>query len=195
MELENGNNTSNNNYQPAGSTAYRPTIEKVMLDRKVTLGPINMGRHRYEYYEDQFDRTKTDYYNHTALRGIQSDSLLNQSYLSKKNIDIVQHAIRYKVWEMSDKKYIIGNQDENELVIIMRSVFLQASRNLPYGIKDQISKLNALVITEAATKVLSQIEQYIGYIKDASQNYEPIEHPINMSRAGTKLLRSVTSTF
>ena len=192
--MSNGN-SNGVSQMPVGAAGYSPTIEEVEKDRQIRLGPINMGRQRYQYYQDQFDREGRDYYSHTALRGVQSDSLLNQAYFSTKNIDLVQHAIQRRVYEMSEGKYFIGKQDENELVVIMRSVFLQACRNLPYGIKDQIAKLNELVVVEASTKILSGVEQYIGYIKDASQNYEPIDRPISMSSSGTKLLRGVTSTF
>jgi len=80
-----------------------------------------------------------------ALYGIQETSVLNQLFFSKKNIEIIQNMIRYNVYEKSEKKYVIDKQSDIELEIVMRSIYLQHSPNLPNKIKEQISYLNKLV--------------------------------------------------
>jgi len=131
-----------------------------------------------------------------ALFGIQSETPLNKLFLSKENVKNLQDMIRYNVYIKSgDKKYIIGNQSTIELEIIMRSIFLQHSQNLPFKIKEQIKELNNLIIADAVPRIIAQIEQYNGYLWEVEHNPVPIELPKNMSSSGTRLLRSVTTTF
>ena len=80
-----------------------------------------------------------------ALYGIQEQTQLNQLYFSKANMEIIQNKIRYEVYLKTDKKHIIDNQSPVELEIIMRSIYLQHSPNLPTQIKEQIKYLNELV--------------------------------------------------
>ena len=89
-----------------------------------------------------------------ALYGIQETSVLNQLFFSKKNMDNVQNMIRYNVYEKSNKKFIIDKQSDIELEIIMRSIYLQHSVNLPNKIKEQIMYLNDLVKNSGGSKTL-----------------------------------------
>jgi len=57
-----------------------------------------------------------------SLYGIQETSKLNQLFFSKKNMDIIQNAIRYTVYTKTNKKHIIDKQSDIELQIIMRSM-------------------------------------------------------------------------
>ena len=73
-----------------------------------------------------------------ALYGIQETSKLNQLFFSKKNMENIQNMIRYQVFLKSDKKFIIDRQSDIELEIIMRSIYLQHSPNLPNKTIEQI---------------------------------------------------------
>ena len=81
-----------------------------------------------------------------ALSGSWTDTLLSTLFFSEENIKILQNAIKRGVYERSSKQFIIGEQNCDELKIIMRSIYLQDSTNLPYDIKHQISTLNNLVL-------------------------------------------------
>jgi len=96
--------------------------------------------------------------------------------------------IRKTVHDRSGGEWIIDNQDETELFIVMRSIFLQKAQNLPYKIREQIIQLNAVVVDEVVPKIMSQISAYYGYLKDASTLYNetPLPYPVNVNSAGTK---------
>ena len=130
-----------------------------------------------------------------ALYGIQETTQLNKLYFSKKNMDIIQNNIRYKVYINTEKKHIIDKQSDIELEIVMRSIYLQHSPNLPNQILEQINYLNELVCNWCSEKIIPELYQYIGYLKEIEYMPVPIEHPINISSKGTKTLRSVTTTF
>lgn len=130
-----------------------------------------------------------------ALYGIQETSTLNQLFFSKKNMEIIQNMIRYNVYERSEKKFVIGRQSDIELEIIMRSIYLQHSPNLPDKIKEQIQYLNNLVNDWCVEQIIPEVQQYIGYIKEIEFMPMPIDLPLNLSSKGSRSLRSVTTTF
>jgi hypothetical protein len=130
-----------------------------------------------------------------SLYGIQETSKLNQLFFSKKNMDIIQNNIRYTVYNKTNKKHIIDKQSDIELQIIMRSMYLQHSPNLEYNYTEQIEYLNKLVVDWCVEKIIPQLEQYIGYLKEVEYMPLPIDLPVNLSSKGSRTLRSVTSTF
>jgi hypothetical protein len=130
-----------------------------------------------------------------ALYGIQETSQLNQLFFSKKNMENIQNMIRYNVYVKSEKKFIIDKQSDIELEIIMRSIYLQHSPNLPNKIKEQIEYLNKLVSDWCSEQIIPEINQYVGYIKEIEYMPLPIDLPINLSSKGSRSLRSVTTTF
>ena len=130
-----------------------------------------------------------------ALYGIQEQTQLNQLYFSKANMKIIQNKIRYQVYLNTEKKHVIDNQSDVELEIVMRSIYLQHSPNLPNQIKEQIKYLNQLVTNWCVEKIIPEIYQYMGYLKEVEYMPVPLEHPVNLSSKGTKNLRSVTTTF
>lgn len=130
-----------------------------------------------------------------ALYGIQETSQLNQLFFSKKNMENIQNMIRYNVYLKSDKKFIIDKQSDIELEIVMRSIYLQHSPNLPNKTKEQIEYLNKLVSDWCVEQIIPEVNQYIGYIKEIEYMPLPIDLPLNLSVKGTRALRSVTTTF
>jgi len=130
-----------------------------------------------------------------SLYGIQETSMLNHLFFSKKNMDIIQNMIRYTVYEKSDKKYIIDRQSDVELQVIMRSMYLQHSPNLPNKIKEQLEYLNKLVSDWSSEQILPEVLQYNGYIKEIVFMPIPIDLHVNLSSKGSRSLRSVTTTF
>jgi hypothetical protein len=110
-------------------------------------------------------------------------------------MDIIQDMIRFNVYEKSEKKFIIDRQSDIELEIIMRSIYLQHSVNLPNKIKEQLQYLNRLVSDWCVEHILPEVDQYLGYLKEVEYMPMPIDLPLNLSSKGSRSLRSVTTTF
>lgn len=113
-----------------------------------------------------------------AMIGNFTDSTLSRAYFSKENMEIIQNGIRAGVYEVSNHQYIIGNQNCDTLKIIMRSVFLQSSTNLPTNISQQIKALNDYVIEYCVKQIYSEAQAYINYKHDVSTMYTPIDRPV-----------------
>ena len=116
-----------------------------------TNGRINIiGPNRNQF--SLFDKIPTNECStfHDAMTGNFQDSTLSLAFFSKENMQIIQNAIRAGVYEVSNQQYIIDNQNCDNLKIVMRSVFLQNSVNLPDMITEQIKELNGLVVKDLA---------------------------------------------
>ena len=117
-----------------------------------------------------------------------TDNLLNRTFFSKRNIEIIQNAIRHSVWRDSQGKYKIGNQSETQLQIIMRSIYLQYGKNLSTNIQQQVQELNHRVVDHAVPNIVSNIQQHLHYKKDIQTGPVYMDHPQNVSSAGSKTL-------
>ncbi len=130
-----------------------------------------------------------------ALYGIQETSQLSHIFFSRQNLNHIQDMIRYEVYNKSNRKYVIDRQSDVALEVIMRSIYLQHSPNLPTQIKEQIQYLDKLVVDWSVEQIIPEVEQYMGYLSEIEYMPMPIELPRNISAKGSRSLRSVTSTF
>ncbi len=122
-----------------------------------------------------------------AMTGNWMNTPLSLAYFSSENINILQNNIRKGVFDKSNSEFVIGLQDEDELKIIMRSVFLQNSLNLETNIREQIRDLNALVESYAIEQVYKEAISYLKYKRDASNMYALLALPSNSSTRGKTL--------
>ena len=176
---------------PHGSRIGR-TYEEVWQERAIRITKEPRNRITMYAQEDNYNTNLSE----MAITGIHEKSILNQLYFSTQNVASVQNMIRYNIYKVSNRKYIIDPQDPIELQIIMRSIYLQYSRNNYSDITSQIHRLNNIIVEEMTPKILSGIQQYLTYLKDKSKPFYgsgPIEHPINVSSAGLKSLRIDTA--
>ena len=123
----------------------------------------------------------------TAIDHTVSKNDVNSVYFSKENIAALQQGIRYSVFRESQR--VISKQNETELMVIMRSIYLQYAKNLPNNILAQIRELNARVLDYVVPKITVELNQYDTYIRDASGLPVPMDRGQNTSVTGTKFLR------
>ena len=123
-----------------------------------------------------------------ALQSIHVDTPLNQTFFSRDNQQTLQNAIRRRVYEKSEGQHIISEQDDTQLQIVMRSIFLQYALHRDDDIAGQIRDLNERVLEYCVPIVYSNLLQYIGYKRDISRIPVPLEHAVNVSQAGSKTL-------
>jgi hypothetical protein len=115
-------------------------------------------------------------------------SSLSRKFFSRDNINKIQKKIIIDVYQKSNKKYSITTQDENELIIIMRSYYLQYGKNLTTDIQGQVNTLNKMVIDWSVDEIIKNIDQYMIYKQTASILPMPLEHSQLPSQKGTKIL-------
>lgn len=115
---------------------------------------------------------------------------LENSFFSKDNIDLINKQLILSVYNKTNKQFLICSQKEADLLIVMRYVFIEYSRNLPYDIVNQIKDLNCKVVSEILPVVISNVDQKIGYLRDI--NTQPIGPPLPINTK--KINRTLPST-
>ena len=122
-----------------------------------------------------------------AMVGNWYNTTLSTTFFSQENIIALQSALKHGVYEKSGGKYQIGDQSCDELKTIMRSVFLQYSKNLSTDIIEQVKLLNKLVLEYAIPQVYGEAQGYLQYKHDVSTLVVPMSLPV-MSKTNDKQL-------
>ena len=138
----------------------------------------------------------SDDVSHDILKGIIELNNVSRFFFSRKNINHIQKLIIREVARKSNGKYNIGPQNEYQLLIIMRSMYLQYSKNRNDALEEQIIALNRQTIYEVVPRVLSGVENYLGYMRDQGSNPVPeLDRPENVNITGTKTTNAYDSLF
>jgi hypothetical protein len=111
------------------------------------------------------------------LLGVQEASMLSILFFHPQNMDTIQTELRFRVYQKVG--VLVGKQSDNELLTVMRSIYLQDSRNLPGRYTEQIQELNEKVLEYCVKNVSSNALQHQQYIQDASTMPVPMAHPIS----------------
>lgn len=120
------------------------------------------------------------------IRGNMVATPLNQAYFSPANVQIIQNKIRHEVYNRSKGEFLIDPQSADELLTVMRAMYLQYGRNLPDRIPEQIADLNALVVDWIVPKVLAEVSMHRHYLRDITTMPMPLAHPIKLDMTGSK---------
>jgi hypothetical protein len=142
-----------------------------------------------------YKNANTAHYLGNRLQNQMETTPLADAFFSKENVDNLQNIIRnhVQVKAQSDPEFpeehkpvLIARQNDTELYIIMRSIYLQYGRNLDSDIAGQVNSLNILVSNEATPKIISALKQKIQYLYDIEHLPIPLERAQNISNAGEK---------
>jgi len=115
---------------------------------------------------------------------------LEKTFFSKENVDLINKQLILSVYNKTNKQFLICPQKEADLLVVMRYVFIEYSRNLPYNIQNQIKDLNCQVVGEILPNVISNVDQKIGYLRDIET--QPVGPPLPINTK--KLNRTLPST-
>jgi hypothetical protein len=154
----------------------------IFTDRQSAGGPAPENFPGYGY-----EKTAEKGFEADMIRGNWETNPVSSGFFSPENTKIIQNAIRRDVYEKSQPKgYIIDDQSVDELKIIMRALYLQYGRNAPFDIQGQINELNRKVLDWSIPHILSAVDHYHYYINDISHMPVPLAREMNLSSAGTK---------
>jgi hypothetical protein len=157
------------------------TLDDIISERDDLIGNIPKKDYNVSISDKYSDINKN-----SILRSIINDTTLSITFFSDKNISKLQNQIRFNIYNILKQK--ISNQSPYELIIVMRSVFLQNSKNLADNIPGQIAELNRIVIKNIMPKLISSVEQYNSYLKDTNTLPVPMPHPTKMTGTGNRNL-------
>jgi hypothetical protein len=128
------------------------------------------------------------------VAGIYERNLLSNIYFSKKNTLIIQNKIRTIIKKKYN--YKISPQSDKELLIIMRSIYMENSTNYyktHKDLKNEVNRLNKLIIDYCINNIINNIKEYVSYLNKIDNDssiiqIEPIDRPLNTNSKGEKTL-------
>jgi hypothetical protein len=94
-----------------------------------------------------------------------AQGFLEKTFFSKENMSLINKQLIYMVWKKTDGLYKISEQSDESLIIVMRYIFIEYARHLPYDVPGQIKELNNLVVNEILPLVITNATQRVGYLK------------------------------
>lgn len=162
------------------------------------------GKYNFTIDDNKLNGSNTN----SMFKNLYGETLLTFLYFSQQNIDNIQKLSKMLVFKHTNK--IIDNQSNTELLVVMRSTFLAYSSHpklIDESMSDDIKKvllkqytsevdrLNQLVISSTVPLIISQLQQYLVYLYDASNPLSVMEKPVSTSVKGTKSYRSQTQVL
>ena len=147
-----------------------------------------LSDHRNDYFKkfsEKLDSSNEDYEGY----------ILSDLFFSTANVEIIQRQIVLNVFNKSEKKYLIPFQNPKSLEIIMKYIFNENAKHLPYNVTEQIRELNQNVTDEVTPMVINNINSKQEYLREINAPPPVNELPINVHSAGNKTLSSYSSTF
>lgn len=136
---------------------------------------------KYDLYSGSSQQQDT---NVSLISNIVVPNSVSRTFFSNDNTEQLQKRIIDRVFETSNHR--IGKQSYEELQIIMKSIYLQYSKNLPTNIQEQVNELNNMVVDECVNRIVPNVLQYIGYLKDISSPIPIMPRSQNVSNKGYK---------
>jgi hypothetical protein len=131
-----------------------------------------------------------------AMKDVAYDTEVSKMYFSTDNIRRLQKKIKTEVTRLSKGNFNLDvDQDENDMLIAMRAIYLDNSKNLPTHVVQQVKALNQFFLQNIVPDMMTNIKQQYDYIKDISNPIKPPPQPLNVSRAGRKALPSTTTIW
>lgn len=123
-------------------------------------------------------------------------SPLSELYFSKENVSRIQRQIKKEIYKRTNGKYqLTVDQNEQDLLVAMRAVYLENTKSLPNHIVRQVKELNKHTINYIVPDMITNIKSQAGYLRDIDAPIVPPDRPLNVSHAGRKTLPSLTSAW
>lgn len=114
-----------------------------------------------------------------------SNTSLNKQFFSQENIDLLQARIQGDVRQMVGAE--ISRQSDSDLMLVMRSYYLQYARNNPDEIAQELAELNDRVVAFCSNRIAVEVEAYRYFRKDILDFPDPIQRPIDTQIYGTRV--------
>jgi len=118
---------------------------------------------------------------------------LETTFFSDDNIDLINKQLILGVFKKTNGTIKIPPQSNASLLIVMRYVFLEFAKHLPYDIMGQIKDLNCMVVSEILPNIITNVNQRIDYLKEIENPRKILELPKNVSSKNNRTLSSTSS--
>ena len=140
-------------------------------------------------YKNNNEKQNLCNYSTEAISHTTERTPLADLFFSQQNMDILQLGMRNMILNKTEGAYSIGKQNETELKIIMRAMFIQhAKYRTDIPINNQVQEINRKVLEFSVPRIISSLNMKRKYLNDIQKLPVPLEHSQSMSTKGTKEL-------
>ena len=162
----------------------------VMTDNALKNGRVDLLSALPTFNVSSYNKrtTNNEGYAREITSGVITVNEVSKLFFSSLNIDALQDAVRYRIYVETNGQFTIGRQSDQELKVVMRSIYIQHGKNNAGDCVGQVRELNAKVLEWVVPEVLSNVLQYARYKHDASTLPMPMDRAPMMSTKGTKVL-------
>ena len=114
----------------------------------------------------------------------QTATPLNTAYFCRENMNRI-HIDIIKSFKQ-ESGLTIDKQNDNDLLTLMRKVFIDMGHNPYTNVSEQVTQMNQQVKTEAMREIRSNVTQFMTYVRDMDKPIMPPAIPENTSIYGTR---------
>lgn len=166
------------------------------------IDPSNINDYKpTNYYWSDYSQSTNNWTTENSIqkslmKGLYQPTPLGELYFSQENINRIQKMIKYEVFVRTNGKYKLEiEQNESDLLVVMRDIYITCAKNLPYKVIHQVKELNHRTIEKILPDMISMIKQDDEYIKQLDKPIDPIPLPVCVNSKGRISTPSVTTTF
>jgi hypothetical protein len=117
-------------------------------------------------------------------------------FFSDENMARIQRQIKREIYRLSNGTFKMEvEQDEQDLLLAMRYIFVEYSKNIESHVVRQVKILNRQLLDYIIPDIMTNIKQHYGYLKEISQPIRPLDQPLNVNSKGRRTLPSVTTLW
>lgn len=149
-----------------------------------------------------FCKNKMNTFTNSVFKNLYGETLLTSLFFSEQNTSNIQILIKRAIFKELNG-IVIDDQSLEELLVVMRSVFLSESNHPALIDKEtskqelgklytlytkEVARLNSLVVNQAVPIILSYVKQYLIYESEIRNPIQIMEKPMATSIKGEKNL-------
>jgi hypothetical protein len=175
-----------------------PTPNQTQYDMSTAKNKDYKNINSEVFYEKYQQSGSTQNYDRArqATQGFFEKNEITIMFFSDDNMKRIQQKIKEEVYRRTNGQYTLDeDQDESDLMIVMRSLYLDKCKNLLDQPIRQVKLLNQQTVDYIVPDMITNIKQYFGYVKDINKPLTPMMRPMNVNNAGRKLLPSITTLW
>ena len=106
-----------------------------------------LSAHRKDYFNKFSEKLSS---NNDEYQGY----ILSELFFSEANVEIIQRQLVLAVYNESSRKFLIPFQNPKSIEVVMKYIFNENARHLPYDITNQIRELNLKVVDELSPMII-----------------------------------------
>ena len=119
---------------------------------------------------------------------------LEQIFFSNNNIGLINKQLILSIYKKTNGEIKINEQSKQNLLIVMKYIYVEYAKHLPYNIVEQIKELNCRVVGEISPQIISEVNQRIEYLNHINNPRELIPLP-SSDNIKNKSLQSTSTIF